>query len=165
MKKSSLFRPAHVLPGVLGAVQRRWVRAAFSFMLLAAGCGDDGTGPEGPTLTGTWTDAIEEIDGNTFDFRLMLNQSGSSVSGSYTLTVGLPLGGASVTGTYNHPDLRLSFPLSVDVFGTALSTSCTYTATVNGDRSSMRGTLSCAAAGDGEISLDEVSIDVALTKQ
>ena len=43
---------------------------AFALVLLAAACGDDGTGPEGPTLTGTWTDTIQEVDGNTFDFQL-----------------------------------------------------------------------------------------------
>lgn len=165
MKKSSLFRPAHLLLGVPVAIQKHFLRAALALMLLAAGCGDDGAGPEGPTLTGTWTDAIEEIDGNTFDFRLLLNQSGTSVSGSYTLTLGLPLGGAPVTGTYNHPDLRLNFPLTVELLGPSISTNCTYTATVNGDRTSMRGTLLCSEAVDGDVSLEEVRIDVTLAKQ
>ncbi len=163
MKKYSPFSLTVLFSSLRGV--RCVCGVAFAMTLLAAGCGNDGTGPEGPSVTGTWTDTIEEIDGNTLDFQLTLNQSGSSVSGNFNLTVGLPLGGGSVTGTYNHPDLRLSFPLTVNLLGSAVSTTCTYTATVNDARTSMRGTLLCHEATDGDISLEEVRVDLTMTKQ
>ena len=163
MKQSFLFSLTPLFIGL--RVLRRVLSAAFALALFAAGCGDDGTGPGGPTLTGTWTDTIEEVDGNTFDLQLTLNQAGSSVSGNYALTVGFPLGSGSVTGTYNHPDVRLSFPLTVSLLGSSVSTSCTYTATANDARSSMRGTLLCAEATDGDLSIEEVRVDLTMTKQ
>ncbi len=96
---------------------------------------------------------------------MTLTQFGSSVSGDYTLTLGLPLGGGSVTGTYTHPDIRLNFPLTVNLFGPSISTTCTYTASVNDERTSMRGTLLCSEAVDGDVSLDEVRLEATLTKQ
>ena len=163
MKKSSSFNLT-ALCSVKFGVRCFW-GAAFALTLLAAGCGDNGTGPEGPSLTGTWTDTIDEVDGNTFDLQLTLNQSGSSVSGNNALTVGFPLGSGSVTGTYNHPDVRLSFPLTVGLLGSSVSTSCTYTATANDARTSMRGTLLCAEAADGDISLEAVRVEFTMTKQ
>ncbi len=165
LKKNRLFTLALLLASVRDAMGKHWFCAAFALTLLAAGCGNDGTGPEGPSLTGTWTDTIEEIDGNTFEFQLKLSESGSSVSGNYTLIFGLPIGNGSVTGTHTHPDIRLSFPLTVNAFGSVISTQCTYTATVNDARTSMRGMLLCPEAVDGDISLEEIKLDLTLTKQ
>ena len=105
--------------------------AAFALVLSAAACGDDNTGPEGPTLTGAWTDTIQEVDGNTFDFQIRLTQPDSSVGGTYSLTVGLPLGSGSVMGTNSLPEVRSSFPRTANLLGSSLATRCTYTARVN----------------------------------
>ena len=70
-----------------------------------------------------------------------------------------------MTGTYSHPEVRLSFPLTVNLLGSSLSTSCTYTATANDARTSMRGMLLCAKAVDGDISMEEVRVDLTMTKQ
>lgn len=163
MKKNPSFRLTFLFSRLRGV--RGVFCAAFASALLAAACGDDGTGPERPTLAGTWRDAIEEVDGNTFDLQLTLTQSGSSIIGNYALTVGLPLGSGSVTGTYNHPDVRLSFPLTVNLLGSSVSTSCTYSASVNQERNQMRGTLLCQEAEAGDISMEEVRVDLTMNKQ
>ncbi len=162
-KFHSLFSLTHLLYGV--SPVRYLFGAVIALTLWASGCGNDSTGTEEPSLTGTWTDSIEEVGGNRFDFLLALTQSGSSVSGDYTLTIGLPLGGGSVTGTYTHPDIRLDFPLTVALFGPPISTTCTYTASVNEERTLMRGTLVCSEAVAGEVSFDEVRLEAILTKQ
>ena len=140
--------------------------ATFALMLWVAACGDDGAGPEEPSLTGTWQDTTLEIDGYTFDFQLMLNQAGSSVSGSSTLNVGGVISGSGpVTGTYSHPDVRLSSPLTMNFAGSSLTTNCTFTATANNARDSMRGRLFCQEAVAGDFSMEEVRVDLTMTKQ
>ena len=58
MKRPALFNLARSVAGVRRAIQRHLLRAALALALFAAGCGDDGTGPEGPTLDGTWKPTI-----------------------------------------------------------------------------------------------------------
>ena len=59
MSRPSSFTPTFSFSGLRCV---RWVLgAAFALALLAAACGDEGTGPEGQSLTGTWTDTIQEI--------------------------------------------------------------------------------------------------------
>ena len=106
-----------------------------------------------------------EGEEDTVQLQVVLSQSGSSVSGTYTLIAGIPLGTGSMTGTYTHPDIRLTFTLTVEFFGSVLSTVCTYTATVHDARMSMQGTLLCPAAADTDIELEEIRVDrLTLTK-
>lgn len=80
--------------------------AAFVFVaLLAVSCGV--TEPEDVPLSGTWTGSAE-WDGTIVSFMWELRESGGVIAGAASYTYEPVTVTGDVTGSYTHPDVRMT---------------------------------------------------------
>ncbi len=81
---------------------------ATAFVLVAllaiSGCM---TEPEDVPLSGTWTGSAE-VDGTVVSFTWELRESGGVIAGSASFTLDPVTVTGDVTGSYTHPDVRMT---------------------------------------------------------
>lgn len=103
-----------------------------------------GTGPES-NIDGVWTGVSED---KADPWTLEITDSNDELRGTYTtrhpnpspLSSDSTISGG-ITGGYGHPSVTVR--LVVPFHGTPLHWDCEYVATVNADRDSMSGTVTC----------------------
>ena len=116
--------------------------------LAACDSDDNPMAPSNP-LTGTWTGTIDDNTGGMGTARVTLNQSGSTLTGTWATSLPGSDNGGSLTGSVNGSALSI-------VLDTSDPTSCPFnlTATVNGNR--MTGTyaaFNCSIVVTGSLDL------------
>ncbi|MDE2795897.1 MAG: hypothetical protein OXL34_13840 [Gemmatimonadota bacterium] len=103
-----------------------------------------GTEPK-PNIDGVWTGVTED---RTDPWTLEITDSNDRLRGTYTtrnpdpspLSSDSTISGG-ITGGYGHPSVTMS--LVIPFHGTSLHWDCDYVATVDADRDSMSGTVTC----------------------
>jgi len=79
-------------------------------LLAVSGCM---TEPEDVPLSGTWTGSAE-WDGTVVSFRWELRESGGVIAGSASYTFDPLTVTGDVTGSYTHPDVRMTLAVYFD---------------------------------------------------
>ena len=89
---------------------RKPALATAVLVLAAVLSGCSATAPGDEPLDGVWTGSIME-SGETILFTFRLGNAGSVVTGTGSFTVGAVTITGDVTGSYFHPDVRLSWAI------------------------------------------------------
>ena len=82
-------------------------KRVLAVALLLAGVAGCGTKPEDVPLSGTWTGSAKDGDG-VFTFKWELRESGGVIAGTGSFTQPPVTFTGDVTGSYTHPNVRMT---------------------------------------------------------
>ena len=88
-------------------------KRVFAVALLLAGVAGCGTRPEDVPLSGMWTGSVS-WGGNIVAFKWELRESGGVVAGTGSLTQAPATYTGDVTGSYTHPNVRMTLTFVFD---------------------------------------------------
>lgn len=90
-------------------MRRQGIVVLICVALLAMACGDDSpTSPSNSGVTGTWVGSIQSTITGASTVRVTLTQSGSMISGSYSIAQGQAVDAGNVSGMINGAGINLT---------------------------------------------------------
>lgn len=105
-------------------------------ILFAVGCKKDDDGDSGPSLTGLWNGTLT-LSGDNFPFRLDLEQSGTSISGTFEFSDGS--GHTTISGSVSGDNVSMNcIPEGLNM---------QWSGTANSERTSMSGSMTITYGG------------------
>jgi len=85
--------------------------AIILFCFSIAGCGDGGGNTAPDDISGTWSGTVT-AEGNLFAIAVVLQQTGSDITGNYATNFGGSTINGTLEGTYANKDAALAFNYS-----------------------------------------------------